>query len=47
MRKKANMEEEMKKAADRLDFELATKIRDAIFALKGESKPQKKSVLLK
>ena len=34
----------MKQAADRLDFELATKIRDAIFALKGEGKQDKKRI---
>lgn len=32
------MEHEMKKAADKLDFELAGKIRDALFELRGEKK---------
>lgn len=40
----SRMEDEMKQAADRLDFELATKIRDAIFALKGEGKQDKKRI---
>ncbi|MBQ9625421.1 MAG: UvrB/UvrC motif-containing protein, partial [Clostridia bacterium] len=37
-----HLEGEMKKAADRLDFELASKIRDAIFELKGEGKQKEK-----
>lgn len=40
--KLGQLETEMRAAADRLDFELAGKIRDAIFELKGEGKAKEK-----